>query len=81
MQSWRLKDDLDLEDIMGSWLLHPSNAKFLEGAELALLRRIQASPKLRAMFLIEIEDGSVILCPEAMAIYDPDRRTAPDNSI
>jgi hypothetical protein len=36
MESWRLKDDLDLEDFGGSWLSHPSNAEFLEGAELAL---------------------------------------------
>ncbi len=40
MESWRLKDDLDLEDFGGSWLSHPSNSEFLEGAELALFRRI-----------------------------------------
>lgn len=40
MESWRLKDDLDLEDFSGSWLSYPSNAKFLEGAELALIQRI-----------------------------------------
>ncbi|OBT60238.1 hypothetical protein VE03_10596 [Pseudogymnoascus sp. 23342-1-I1] len=43
MESWRLKDDLDLEDFGGSWLSHPSNSKFLDGAELALFRRIQGS--------------------------------------
>ena len=37
VESWRLKDDLDLEDFRGSWLSHPSNSEFLEGAELALL--------------------------------------------
>ncbi|KFY23031.1 hypothetical protein V491_02656, partial [Pseudogymnoascus sp. VKM F-3775] len=51
MESWRLRDDLDLEDFGGSWLSHPSNAEFLDGAELALSRRIQGSPKLQAMFL------------------------------
>ncbi|KAH7308861.1 hypothetical protein BKA65DRAFT_485600 [Rhexocercosporidium sp. MPI-PUGE-AT-0058] len=41
MESWRLKNDLDLEDFGGSWLCHPSNAEFVEGAELALFWRIQ----------------------------------------
>ena len=50
MESWRLKDDLDLEDFGGSWLSHPSNSEFLEGAELALFRRIQGNAELRAMF-------------------------------
>jgi hypothetical protein len=40
MESWRLKDDLDLEDFGGLWLSHPSNSKFLEGTKLALFRRI-----------------------------------------
>jgi hypothetical protein len=40
MESWRLKDDLDPEDFGGSWLSYPGNSKFLEGAELALFRRI-----------------------------------------
>ena len=37
IESWRLKDDLDLEDFRGSWLSHPGNSEFLKGAELALL--------------------------------------------
>ena len=36
MESWRLKDDLDLDDFGGSWLSHAHNAEFLEGAKLAL---------------------------------------------
>ena len=40
MESWRLKDDLDLEDFGGSWLSYPSNSKFLKSTELALFRRI-----------------------------------------
>jgi hypothetical protein len=71
MQSWRLKDGLDLEDFTGLWLSHPSNAEFLEGAELALLQRIKASPELWAMSLTEGKDGSVVRCPAAMAIYKP----------
>jgi Lhr-like helicase len=70
MESWRLKDDLDLEDFGGSWLSHPSNSEFLEGAELALFRRIQSNAELRAMFLTKATDGSVVLCPNAMAIYE-----------
>ena len=70
MESWRLKDDLDLEDFGGSWLSHPSNSEFLAGAELALFRRIQGSAKLRAMFLTTAKDGSIVLCPKAMEIYE-----------
>jgi hypothetical protein len=36
MESWRLKDNLDLKDFKGSWLSYPSNFKFLKGAKLAL---------------------------------------------
>ena len=70
MESWRLKDDLDLEDFGGSWLSHPSNAEFVENAELALFQRIQANAELRAMFLTEVDNGSLILCSKAMAIYE-----------
>jgi hypothetical protein len=55
MQSWRLKDDLDMEDFGASWLSHPSNSEFVEGANLALLRRIQATAELRTMFLTEAD--------------------------
>jgi hypothetical protein len=40
MESWRLQDNLDLEDFGGSWLSHPGNSVFLEGAEVAVFRRI-----------------------------------------
>jgi len=70
MESWRLKDDLDLEDFGGSWLSYPSNSEFLEGAELALFRRIQGNAELRAMFLTKAKDGSIILYPRVMAIYE-----------
>jgi hypothetical protein len=71
MESWRLKDDLDLEDFGGSWLSYPSNSEFLEGAKLALFRRIQGNAELRAMFLTKAtsKDGSMVLCPKAMEIY------------
>jgi hypothetical protein len=70
MESWRLKDDLDLEDFGGSWFFYPSNSEFLEGAELALFRRIQGNAELRAMFLTKAKDGSMVLCLRAMAIYE-----------
>jgi hypothetical protein len=63
MESWRLKDDLDLDDFGGSWLSHPSNSELLEGAELALFQRIQGNAELRAMFLTKAKDRSTILCP------------------
>jgi hypothetical protein len=70
MQAWRLRDDLDLGDFGGSWLSHAGNAEFLEGADVALLRQIQGSSELRAMFLAEAADGSVRLSPKAMALYE-----------
>ena len=70
MESWRLKDDLDLEDFGGSWLSHPSNAEFLEGAGLALFQRIQENAELRGMFLTTAADEGVTLCPKAMLIYE-----------
>lgn len=73
MQSWRLKDDLDIDGFGRSWLDEPANAVFLEKANVALLRRIRASPALRAMFLVEAEDkrdGSISLSSKAMAIYE-----------
>ena len=58
-----------MEDFGGSWLSYPSNSEFLEGAELALFRRIQGSTELRAMFLTKADDRSIVLCPKAVAIY------------
>lgn len=70
MESWRLKDDLDLEDFGGSWLSHPSNSEFLEGAEFAFFRRIQGNAQLQAMFLTTAEDRSMALYLKAIAIYE-----------
>ena len=69
IESWRLKDDLDLEDFGGSWLLHLGNSEFLEGAKLALFQWIQGNAELRAMFLTKAKDRSMVLCPKAMEIY------------
>ena len=51
LESWRLRDDLDLQGFGGSWLQHPRNAELLQGADLALLRQIQAQAQLRTLFL------------------------------
>jgi hypothetical protein len=69
IESWRLRDDLDLEDFRGSWLSYPSNTKSFKDAELALIRYIQAKAELRAMFLTNSNDRSKTLCPKAIAIY------------
>lgn len=70
MESWRLKDDLDLDEFGGSWLSHAHNAEFLEGAEQALLQRIQGNTELRAMFLANGDGRCKALNPTAIAIYE-----------
>jgi hypothetical protein len=70
IESWRLKDDLDLEDFGGSWLSYPNNSEFLEGAKLVFFRQIQGNTKLRAIFLTKAKDGSMVLYPRAIAIYE-----------
>lgn len=47
MHSWRMSDDLDLEDAGASWLTCTGDAEFAESVEVALLRRIQGSTGLR----------------------------------
>ncbi len=69
MESWRLQDDLDLDDFGGSWLSHPRNDEFLKGSDLALFRQIQGNTELRTMFLTTAKGGGVALCPHAIAIY------------
>jgi hypothetical protein len=46
VQSWKLKDDLDLADFGESWLTYPENEGLLKGSELALLQHIQQSAEL-----------------------------------
>ena len=59
-----------LEDFGSSWISHPGNFEFLEGAALALFRQIQSNAQLRAMFLTTAADGSTALCSNAIAIYE-----------
>lgn len=70
MQSWRLQDDLDLEEFGASWISLRSNAEFVSQSGVALLRLIRASAELRAMFMTRVRDGEDRLCPQAMAIYE-----------
>jgi hypothetical protein len=84
MQAWRLHDDLDADEVDGSWLTEPRNAELLAGAGLALLRQVQASPQLRQTFLQSQQQQQpqqqgqglgpsqplAMLCPKAMQIYE-----------
>jgi hypothetical protein len=70
MQSWRLQDDLDLEDYDGFWLSLPANAELVHGTDLALFRRIQADAELRATFSTPGKGGAVVLCEKAMDFYE-----------
>jgi hypothetical protein len=80
LESWRLRDDLDLQSFGGSWLQHPGNTDLLQGADLALLHQIQAQTQLRALFLCTSTSTSstsnssqgqqVVLDVAALAIYE-----------
>lgn len=72
MRSFRLKDDLDVEDIGASWLRNKGNAEFVRGADTALLTRIQRSPELRGMFVTEGKGaaGGMMLSAKAIAVYE-----------
>lgn len=71
IESWRLKDNLDLEDFGASWLTHPSNTELIRGADLALLRHIQNTPDLRAIFIDRaLDNKGTGLSLQAMAIYE-----------
>jgi hypothetical protein len=39
LQSWKLKDDLDMLDFRESWLTNPENAELLKGSEVTLLQQ------------------------------------------
>lgn len=46
VESWKLQDDLDLEDYGGSWLTDERNVEVLAGTHDALLRQIEARADL-----------------------------------
>lgn len=70
MASWKLKDDLDLDDFGGSWLTDARNAEILEGAQHALLQRIQGSAAFSRAFVQDGRGGTKALCSKAMALYE-----------
>jgi hypothetical protein len=70
MQSWKPKDDLDRQGFGESWLTNPANAELLDGATLALFRRIQQATALRAMFFTQGPDGRFTLDRKAIDIYE-----------
>jgi hypothetical protein len=70
LQSWKLKDDLDMLDFRESWLTNPENTELLKGSEVALLQRIQQSPELRSMFLVEGRDSAIVFNPRAIDVYE-----------
>jgi hypothetical protein len=69
--SWRLYDDLDDEEYGGSWLTDSRNSRLLEGAQEALLGRIEAQPGLRGGFITTSDDGGSSCFSEgATALYE-----------
>lgn len=70
IESWRLHDDLDVEDYGGSWLTDGRNAEVLAGTQDALLRQIERRPELRRVFVRDGADGEKCLCTKAIAIYE-----------
>jgi hypothetical protein len=72
LESWRLRDNLDLQQYGGSWLQHPQNRELVAGADLALLHQIQGQPSLQALFLHQATAGSsqpAALDPIAVDVY------------
>ena len=73
LESWRLRDDLDLRQYGGSWLQHSQNRELVAGTDLALLHQIQGQPSLRALFLHQATAGSsqpAALDPVAVDVYE-----------
>jgi hypothetical protein len=70
LQSWKLKDDLDMLDFGESWLTNPENTELVKDSEVALLRQIQRSPKLRSTFLIEGSGGRITFNLRTTDIYE-----------
>lgn len=56
IESWKLKDDLDMDGYGCSWLSDARNAELVDGADRALLRELQESPELCQIFLKDKEE-------------------------
>jgi hypothetical protein len=70
LQSWKLKDDLDMLDFRESWLGYPENAELVKDSETALLRQIQQSSELRKLFLVPGPDGAPAFSSKAIDLYE-----------
>lgn len=70
LQSWKLKDNLDLLDFRESWLGCPENAELVHGTETALLQQIQRSLELRELFFRNSASGAVTFNPKAVDLYE-----------
>ncbi|KAK4076859.1 hypothetical protein Purlil1_12541 [Purpureocillium lilacinum] len=70
VESWRVHDDLDLEEYGGSWLTDKRNTEVLPGVQDALLRQIQSRAGLRQVFVRDGPAGQKVLCRKAIAIYE-----------
>lgn len=73
MQSWRLRDDLDVDDVGFSWMMLRENIELLEGCEVKLLEQIRSSAELRDMFIVQGirgEGDSPRMCEKAMDLYE-----------
>ena len=73
MQSWRLRDDLDVDDVGFSWMMLRENMELLEGCEVKLLEQIHSSAELRDMFIVQgirREGDSPRMSEKAMDLYE-----------
>jgi len=70
IQSWQLKDNLDLADFGESWLTYPENQALLQDSDAALLRHMQSDSKLRALFLTTDLNGDMSFNSKAIDIYE-----------
>jgi hypothetical protein len=79
IETWRLNNDLDLEDYGASWITDNRNREILAGTHDALLRQIEGRASLRRAFIRSDQrggrksgggnSGGTCLCPKAIAIY------------
>ena len=73
MQSWRLRDDLDVDDVGFSWMMLHENMELLDGCEVKLLEQIHSSAELKDMFIVQGvrgEGDGPRMSEKAMDLYE-----------
>lgn len=70
VESWNLHDDLDREDLGGSWLTDERNTDVLAGTQTVLFRTIMGRADLARTFVAEVGQGRQVFCRRAMAVYE-----------